>query len=848
MSVSLLKGIIKMMLQFNFVLSFTIAFGKNNDTTFISRHPIYTPAVSNIESLKESVAPLMKISLKELITEVPENAGIFFIGCPNCNSGAQEMNVLGWKPGMGSKVRCNYCGMEFPNKKFPNNRERVITAPGGVLQVYRYYEDSSGHRYYFEAHAWYERWLWISPMAENLAKIWYLTKDNDYGDRAAAIAGRFAQVFPGYAIRYDYPNAQVQFFPANQKWPYGGLSPYRGAKWSWWGYMGIPVKLANAYDILMSGYDWKRMDKVIGSETDKRIVRDLLRLGYEFTTANPETYTNMSPGMYADMVRVGRILGDPSMVHEAVKRFREFFLKGFFADGWWNEGTTSYHNQTIGELKTVVDALKWYVDPGGWKGERFDNLDLTVRIPLYQKALNVTHDAMLPNGRVLPINDTWARERGHGGNTGSTVSHLWPSLGDAILSAGDGENQMMLNVNWSGNYGHSHYDNGSIILYAAGQELLSDIGYTHSKYRGWATCTASHNTVVIDQKGQDVGSIKKQVTGRLKFYDDKDTHVKVVDVDASPAYSIADVYRRRLVMVHVGPGRDYVVDRFDVKGGQVHDWFLHGMCEQEGTLQTSIVLDRSLETLVPQWGGKEIPQKQSDADPKSFQAYSYMQNIKAGSVKESWSATWLYDSCGLRSHILSQSETEAFRFRSPSVRLAKEDDNKLDDYMSNGIMQRHSGGASTFIAVHEPFRLAPWIDAVQMDGKIIVVRYKLNEVKIEDHITMNDNEVAVTSSAGWNYESGTTVSGEVKSLAHEGGKWSLLLDKEVPKVNYVRLDFSDGGTYYCPVAAVHENSLELVDDTGFTLDENGKVQFYTFPQNQYNGPLHYNLFVSKKIN
>jgi hypothetical protein len=43
--------------------------------------------------------------------------------------------------------------------------------------------------------------------------------------------------------------------------------------------------------------------------------------------------------MYSEMIRVGRILGDPSMVHEAVKRFREFFPKGFFADGGWREGS-----------------------------------------------------------------------------------------------------------------------------------------------------------------------------------------------------------------------------------------------------------------------------------------------------------------------------------------------------------------------------------------------------------------------------------------------------------------------------------------------------------------------------
>ncbi len=835
-----------LLLQSVLVLLFTgTAFSENSDTAYPVSHPVYTLKNLDIQDLKKSVKPLMGMTIKEVIAQVPTESGINFIGCPNCHSGAEEMNVLGWKPGMGSKVNCNYCKMVFPNKKFPNNREKVIIAPGGAKQVYRYYEDSTGYPYYFEAHAWYEQWLWIRPLAEKLAQLWYATKDNVYGDRAAAIAGRFAQVFPDYAVRYDYPHRPVQFFPANQKWPYEGLTPYRGAKWNWWAYADIPTHLASVYDILMSGYDWKRMDTFIGSGTDKRIVRDLLRLGYDFTTANPETYTNMSPVIYRDMIRMGRILGDPSMVHNAVNRFSEFFSKGFFADGWWMEGTPSYHDQTIILLKSVVDVSKGYTDPADWKGARFDNLDLSKHNLLFGKALQVSSDAVLPNGRKIPINDTWSFDRGE--KTDSTISRLWPVLGNAAVSTEQGEHQVLLNANWSGNYGHSHYDNGSIILYAAGQELLSDIGYTHTKYRGWTLHTASHNTVVIDQRNQDYGSKEKPVTGRLSFYDDKDPHVKVIDVDVSPAYSALDIYRRRLVLVHAGPGRDYVVDRFDVKGGETHDWFLHGMCEQEGKLEKSVTVNKPVETLVPSWGGREKPRNQYETDPKRFHPYSFLRDIGSGAATGQWTATWRYDSSGLRSHIISQAGTEIFRFRSPSVRLADEDDNKTDDYMRSGIMQRHSGGSSTFIAVHEPFRSNPWIVSVKMEGDVMIVRYELNGSEMEDHITLNNNnEVTVSSSAGWTYQSGAPVSGEVKSLSKKGEQWSLELDGQAPEVNYIRLDFSGGQTYYCPVDSAHGNRLELKDDPGFILDKEGNVQFHTFPQDHHKAPLRYTLFVKNK--
>ncbi len=844
-SIFLFKSVMKVtLLQFILVIAFTgIAFSQNKDI----RHPVYSSGTSDIEALKRSVEPLMKMSVEEVIAQVPIGSGIYFVGCPNCNGGAQESGVLGWKLGMGDKVQCNYCQMVFPNEKFPNNREKVIIAPSGARQVYRYYQNSGGREYHFDTHAWYERWLWINPMAERLATIWYATKDNAYADRAAAIAGRFAQVFPDYAIRYDYPNQPKKFFPANQKWPYEGLSPYRGAKWRWWGYDDIPTDLTSVYDILKSGYDWKRMDKFIGPETDKRVARDLLRLGYEFTTANPEQYSNKSPGMYSQMIRVGRVLGDPAMVHEAVKRFREFVSVGFFADGWWKEGTTSYHDMTMNGLNAVANALKGYTDPPDWKGERFNNPDLIAEVPLYQKALLISREAVLPNGRALPINDTWGRDQGRRTvPKGVTVSRLWPSLGNASLTAGEGENQMMLNLNWSGNYGHAHYDNAAIILYAAGQELLPDLGYTHGKYRLWSITTASHNTVVIDQKEQDHGTDEKPVTGQLKFYDDKNSHVKVIDLDASPAYAVAKTYRRRLVMVNAGPGRDYVVDRFDVEGGKDHDWFLHGMAEQEGTLETSIVLDRTSGSLVPDWGGKELPKTQYEIDHKRFHPYVFLRDLKTGAAAEKpWTATWRYDGgVGMRVHNLSPAGSQVFRFRSPSIRLAQEDDNKQDNFLHSGIMQRNSGKASTFLSVHEPFRNEPWIESVQKDGDAVVVRYKLNGASVEDRISLTEEEIAVNSSVGWKYASGKTHSGKVEGLETTGGKWRLKLDKEASNVKYVRLELSDGQTRYYPVSAVNGKSLELFDDPGFMMDANSqKVQFHTFPKDQYNGSLRYTLFV-----
>lgn len=85
------------------------------------------------------------------------------------------------------------------------------------------------------------------------------------------------------------------------------------------------------------------------------------------------------------------------------------------------------------------------------------------------------------------------------------------------------------------------------------------------------------------------------------------------------------------------------------------------------------------------------------------------------------------------------------------MRRAEEDDNKLDNYMANGIMQRHTGGSSSFVAVHEPFQSDPWIKSVSFDGDSYVIKYELEGRQIEDRIRLTTEGISVISGAGWEY-------------------------------------------------------------------------------------------------
>jgi Heparinase II/III-like protein len=801
-------------------------------------HPVFPPEYSEsaIPSLKERVAAAVAMSPEELYAFVPVASGIFFCGCPNCDGGAQE-HAMQWSLGMGDRVKCRHCGMEFPNDQFPHNREKVMTAPSGTRHVYRWHESAEGRQYFYEARAWYDRLQWTRDMALRLANLYALTGDDAYGDRAAAIVGRYAEVYPDYAIRFDYPFHPVRFWPADQKWPYDeDIVPFRGAKFYWWGYGDIPRRLARAYDLLAAGDAFDRMKGLLGEDIESRIETDLIRMGYDFTAANPDSHGNMSPGMYRSMVVAGRIIGAPDMVHEGIDRLRILVGKQFFCDGWWREGAPSYHWQTISSLESVAPVLKGYSDPPDWQRDRLEDVDLLKDLPMLARAVAVGRQGVLPDGRLMPVNDTWwtGKQR----PLDESVCRLWPGLGHTIFGAGAAESQFQLHVNWSGAYGHSHADNGSIILFAQGREMLSDIGYTHTRFRNWTINSAAHNLVVVDERSQGLDNS----TGNVLLYDDTHPNVRVVDLDASPAYPACSVYRRRLVHVHGGEGRDYVVDLFDVKGGSIHDFFLHGSADEPGTVESTVSFDEPVETLVPAWGGTEehTGENSLDMSGEKHHAYMFLWEIAAAPVSGPWSATWQYGGGGLRSHLFAEADSTAYRFVSPAIRGARDDDGKLRDFLRRGIMVRHEGGTSRFAAVHEPFAGAePWIDAVRFEDGVFTVAYG----DTKDIIAWDGDRVRVTSTAGWSYDSGELVHGIVEALEHEDGRPVLNLDKVLPPVTHILLDLGGKRRIAFPVASVEGTSLTLPYDPGFTYDpEKPETRFTAFPQETFEGELRYTAF------
>jgi hypothetical protein len=805
-------------------------------------HPVFPPSADagRVESLKNLVAQEMNYTPQQLADMVPPQRGVAFSGCPNCYGGAQEYNVTIWKLGMGDEVVCQFCQMRFPNEKFPYNREHVITAPSGVRQVYRWHEDKDGNEFFYDARAWFERsYLWQQTKSFEFAELFALTGDNQYGDRAAALLGRFAVVYPDYPMIVDWPSRKIQFYPADQKYPYeGAFLSSVPSKLYHWAYGDIPSRSIQAYDLLRgAGYDFSRVAPFTAPDIVEKIDANLIRMSYDFFVARPDQSNNMMPYIYEDMIVAGRVGGYPEMIHHALNGTRKLAATRYFSDGWWYEGTGSYHWQTIIGLNGIHKSLKGYSDPPDWKGgELLLNADLLRDIPIVGLATQVADEAVFPDGRMIPINDTHAYDKR--APLERSVSHLWGGLGHAVSGAGEGESQFQVHLNWSGNFGHDHRDNGALILFSFGREMFSDLGYTHTKYRNWTLQTASHNTVVIDTVSQDPA--KKDPfngMGDLLFYDASHPQVRVIDLDAAPAYPAAEVYRRRLVHVHAGEGRDYVLDVFDVEGGSTHDYFLHGSADESGELATTPTLTQPVATLIPAWGGNKPYVSQYDVDyrGRSWHAYAFLRNVRTGDGAAQAVAQWTHGADGLRTRLFGPEGSQLYVFDSPSIRPADEDDNRLDDVMSRGVMLRHAGEVSRFAAVHEAFCDAPWIESAEFaDGVFRVTRGGVTDV-----VRFEPDRIRAESSEGWHYDSGESFTGTVRSVSREG-RFTLRLDRPLPELRAVRITIPGARSYVLPVESV-EGDLAVVSlDPGIHYDAASAVAQYVFyPGTSHPGKLTY---------
>ena len=207
-------------------------------------HPIYSIDLNDrqVARLKRRVQPVLALSEAELLAHIPDKTGFRFVGCPNCDEGAQE-GQLEWSISDPHHVQCRYCEMVFPNEKYSEDQVLEVVNPVGETVRYPVWEDSTGYRYHFQAKAWREARVYLAAIAEGLGSLYQVTGERGYARRAALILDAFARYYPGFLVSYDRAHEQKGFVFEP---PY----PNNGGKWG----RGVQMRCRQTWQWLMTQF------------------------------------------------------------------------------------------------------------------------------------------------------------------------------------------------------------------------------------------------------------------------------------------------------------------------------------------------------------------------------------------------------------------------------------------------------------------------------------------------------------------------------------------------------------------------------------------------------------------
>ncbi len=659
---------------------------------------------ARLRSACAEVLALDEARLRELI---PSQSGIFFTDCPACEAGKQE-DQLAWKLSEPEVARCRYCGHVYPSPDYPATEVEVHTTPGGGQARYPYWADGKGYRHYFAATLDERKSAFFQLQAEKLAQLHHLTGDRQAARSAAVICDRFAELYPNYCYHYDYPFRPKQIFDGEV--PPDHPRKQRVARWSWWAYMDIPVSLIRAYDLVRGSGVLSELSAERGVDVAERIEQRFFRVATERTLAIPDDLSNMSPVTWAYAVMCGRVIGEPRYVHEPLARLRRLLAEQFYCDGLWCEGTPAYHGQVLGYLDLLRQVTGGYSDPADYQppaGERrFADLSLADDMPEYARVVAALEKMRLPDGRLVPVHDVWSTNRRTAPK--QSESYLLGGVGHACLGRGAGDLQQQAHLTWSGRYGHQHLDGLALILFALGRELHSDLGYTHTAWRSWTLCSLAHNLVVIDGRPQEWAA--RGGDGTLRWFEPGDGFVQAVSADNPEAYpNLAETYRRTVLQVPIDEQRAYLVDRFDVAGGGLHDYLLWGSADEAQTLTLSPEATEPVASLLPEGVTFQLPKTESgfailtDAGSQ----YGFLANLRRVLPTGALTATFTGAGAGSRVTLLTSTGDTVYQMSGPSIRDAGEDDAKLGTRPRAGVLWRREQATSRFVTVIEPFADQP---------------------------------------------------------------------------------------------------------------------------------------------
>ena len=611
---------------------------------------------------------------------------------PDC-PGFSNPGFLVWSRERPNEIQCKACGTWYPNEEFPEDQFTEVDG-----RRYPYHEDAQGRPLFFSGNVRYAKLMRALYDARYAARDYAETGDPERGRQARDVLLAIARVYPGF-----FYARTPTFAPGLPVIPDVPGNAGAGRLKQYFGDYGMPSFFCDIWDPL-AGSD-------LVTEEQRAQVRALIEdcVG---TCVFPyfklyRATGNTAGQMLTDFVRAGtsfpdltvhdlvhehhfgaeRILRGPDLVHEAIEGsygLANLFANGFYADGFWHEGSLSYQHMVLVGMLPALRMLRGYSDPAdyvpadpAWR--RLDDYQ-PLQSGRIGRALVSLPLLAFPDGTVLTLGDShkggevapgWVEALGDlapaEGLSVPSESAFHDGIGVSALRCGGGPDATAAFLIYGPRGGgHSHYDQLNLTYYALGHELVTDIGYPDSTdpLRGrWWNRSAAHNTVVVDGRNQ------AQSMGRLELFATS-ARFRVAQASCSNAYPDLDDYRRTVVLVGAAdePGSPrYVVDVFHVVGGSTHDWAFHAQSEPdlpeaEFAAEGIDLADAGVASLLELTPGAE----------PDVMGYDCVTDLRRAIAGEPWSARWITpDEEGLELRLLALPEAaeEVFVGSAPGHRL-----------------------------------------------------------------------------------------------------------------------------------------------------------------------------------
>ena len=542
----------------------------------------------------------------------------------------------------------------------------------------------------------------------------------------ARLVHRFAECYVRSVPTLEYPWYNRPVEPSSTPPHY-----WWGGYWARWSTadLGVIRKMADAIVTINKTDAFQVLSEEVGSDVWDQVVNTMIKPSVDWFRSFPVIYSNNDAQNLRGLAAFAPAIGEPDYIHEAVEWCSDFVGQTFLFDGFFRETTVSYHKMAMIGLDQVLERVQGWTDPDGYlsprSGRRFDDLDLTKDMPMLDTALQLPNRLIYPDGHYLPLDDTWPADVAEDPDL-SEGTMLMPAAGVARLSRDGGESDPSgpSQVHLTFTPKQLHFDRGALNLmyWGAGQELVPDIGYTHTRWSYRTRCALGANTVVVDAADMEVeGEAAKG--GDLDLFVDVDDDLSVVRASDRHAYPQTSTYTREAWSIGIpteAGGGSYLLDLFRIAGGDRHEYTLQGDANRDATFSTPSELSPYGPYLLPEGVKVVEPERENQTGSAGdhYYGYIYLNDVERAALEDGAYqvslATTLEDgSAGSGARILGvvePDETELFLGVSKSLRATRvhgqshDTNDEADKYTHPKLVVRREGTdlVSNFVTTVEP--------------------------------------------------------------------------------------------------------------------------------------------------